>query len=229
MRVAPADLADRLGLSLASELVADQAPLTRETAVRAPAYAVTDDIAALLPQGKLSGQVAVPAQRLGATALLWRLLAGPSSAHLWCAVVGTDDLYPLAATAAGADLDRIAFVNPGAEQLSSAIGALLEGVPVIVASTRGLTPRQLQRTAARARRSGSTVIWREGATPVAGVDARLVPTRCEWIGLRPNTGRRWGAGRLHSCRIQVAATWRGRAGAVRAELWPYGTRPDQPD
>lgn len=223
VRVAPTDLADRLGLSLASELVTDRAPLTREATVRAPGYPVTDDIAALLPQGKLSGQIAVPAHRHGATSLLWRLLAGPSTAQLWCAVVGLERLYPLAATAAGVDLSRVAFIEVrGPEEIGPALGALLEGVPVIVVSARGLTPQQQRRAAARARRSGSAVIWWEGTSPIAGADARLVPTRCEWIGLRRNGERRWGAGRLDSCRIEIAATWRGRAGVIRSELWPYG-------
>lgn len=222
VRVAPIDLADRLGLSLASELVTDRAPLTREAAVRAPVYPVTADVAVLLPQAGLSGQIAISAERHGATSMLWRLLAGPSSTGLWCAVVGLERLYPLAATAAGVDLTRVAFVDAGPEEIGTALGALSEGVPVIVVPTRGLTPVQRRRAAARARRSGSAVIWWEGPSPVPGVDARLVPTRCEWRGLRANDGRRWGAGRLDSCRITVAATWRGRDTPVRSELWPYG-------
>lgn len=176
----------------------------------------------LLPEAGLSGQVAIAAERHGATSLLWRLLAGPSSTGLWCAIVGMGDLYPLAASAAGVDLARVALVSVGPEEVGPALGALSEGVPVIVAPAQALTPVQRRRAAARARRSGSALIWWEGTVPVAGVDARLVPTHCDWRGLRLNAGRRWGSGRLDSCRIAVAATWRGRAAPVRSELWPYG-------
>lgn len=222
VRAAPEELAERLGLKLASELVPDRAVRTSGVVVAAPVHPVTPDLVSLLPAGGLSGQVALP-RRPGATSLLWRLLAGPSTAGIWCAVVGTRGLYPLAATAAGVELGKVALVDvEGPDEVLAALGALCEGVPVVVVSAAGLTPRQVQRAASRARRSGTVLLWREGAVPVGGVDARLDVTACRWIGLRGNTGRRWGAGRIASCAMTVSASWRGQHRARRAEVWPYG-------
>jgi hypothetical protein len=223
VRASPLDLAERYGLVTAGELIPDRVPITRG-AGPVSVLPVTEDLRGLLPAGGLAGQVAIPTARLGATSLMWRLLAGPSTAGLWCAIVGVRRLYPLAATAAGVALDHLALVDvEGPEDRLAALGALCEGVPVVVVSSSGLTPRQVQRAASRARRSGTVLVWREtSAVPVAGVDARLIPESCRWRGLRENTGRRWGAGRLDSCRLSVAATWRDRGRPRRAEVWPYG-------
>lgn len=225
VKVSPVELADQLGLVTAGELIPDRVPITRG-AGPVSVLPVTADLRGLLPAGGLVGQVAIPSAR-GATSLLWRLLAGPSTAGLWCAIVGVRRLYPLAATAAGVTLDHLALIDvEGPEDRLTALGALCEGVPVVVVSSSGLTPRQVQRAASRARRSGTMLVWREtSAVPVAGVDARLVPESCRWIGLRENTDRHWGAGRLEACRLSVAATWRDRGRPRRAEVWPYG-RPD---
>lgn len=222
VQAAPEELAERLGLKLASELIPDRQARTSGVVVAAPTHPVTPDLVPLLPAGGLSGQIALP-QRPGATSLLWRLLAGPSTAGIWCAVVGVDRLYPLAAPAAGVALDRVALVEvQGADEVLGAVGALCEGVPVVVVSAAGLTPKQVQRAASRARRSGTVLLWRETAVPVGGVDARLDVTARRWNGLRPNTDRRWGAGRIASCVMTVSASWRGQHRPRRAELWPYG-------
>lgn len=221
IRATPIELADRLGLSLAAELRPRTVPVLSGATALASRLPVTGDLVGLLPQAGLAGQIAIPLARRGTVSLLWRLLAGPSTAGRWCAIVGNAGLYPLTATAAGADLRRLAFVHAqNAEATLAALGALCEGVPVIVVATGQLTARQMQRAAARARRSGSVIIWLEDAA-VPGVDARLEPLDCRWIGLRPNTGRRWGAGRLTSCRLVVGGTWRG-GGRVRRVVWPYG-------
>lgn len=229
VKVSPVELADRLGLVTAGELIPGRVPITRG-AGPVSVLPVTEDLRALLPDAGLAGQVAIPTGRLGATSLLWRLLAGPSSAGQWCAVVGTRRLYPLAATAAGVALERVALVDvAGPEEVLTALGALCEGVPVVVVSSAGLTPRQVQRAVSRAQRSGTTLIWRETlGVPVSGVDARLVPESCRWLGLRDNSGRRWGAGRLDSCRLSVAATWRDRGRPRRAVVWPYGGEVAEP-
>lgn len=226
VKAAPLDLAEKYGLVTAGELIADRVPITRG-AGPAQVLPVTEDLRGLLPEAGLAGQVAIPSAR-GATSLLWRLLAGPSAAGMWCAIVGVRRLYPLAATAAGVALDHVALVDVvGPEDRLAALGVLCEGVPVVVVSAAGLTARQVQRAAARARRSGTTLVWCEtSAAPVPGVDARLVPEVCQWRGLRPNVGRRWGAGRLDSCWMSVAATWRGDARLHRGEVWPYGDAGD---
>jgi hypothetical protein len=180
---------------------------------------VTPDISALLPYGGLATVTAIMASRRGATSLLWRMLAGPTGSGAWCALVGMPRVYPLAATAAGVDLGRVALVDPGPLVVDAA-GTLAEGVAAVVVPSEGLTPTQTQRLAARARKSGTAIIWWE-TRPVAGADARLEVARARWKGLRPNAGRRWGAGRLDACELEVAAHW--RTGSTRkARIWPYG-------
>lgn len=180
---------------------------------------VTPDIAALLPHGGLATVTAIMASRRGATSLLWRLLAGPTGSGAWCALVGMPRMYPLAATAAGVDLGRVALVDPGPLVVEAA-GTLTEGVAAVVVPSEGLTPTQTRRLAARARKSGTAIIWWE-TRPVAGADARLEVARVRWKGLRPNDGRRRGAGRLAACELEVAAHWR-TGGTRQARIWPYG-------
>jgi hypothetical protein len=180
---------------------------------------VTPDISALLPHGGLATVTAIMASRRGATSLLWRLLAGPTRAGAWCALVGMPRVYPLAATAAGVDLGRVALVDPGPLVVEAA-GTLAEGVAAVVVPSEGLTPTQVRRLAARARKSGTAIIWWE-TRPVVGADARLEVARARWKGLRPNAGRRWGAGRLDACELEVAAHWRS-GGVHEARIWPYG-------
>ncbi|MBO3731985.1 hypothetical protein [Glycomyces niveus] len=185
---------------------------------------VTPDISALLPHGGLATVTAIMASRRGATSLLWRLLAGPTRAGAWCALVGMPRVYPLAATAAGVDLGRVALVDPGPLVVEAA-GTLAEGVAAVVVPSEGLTPTQVRRLAARARKSGTAIIWWE-TRPVVGADARLEVARARWKGLRPNAGRRWGAGRLDACELEVAAHWRS-GGVHEARIWPYGGETEQ--
>jgi hypothetical protein len=180
---------------------------------------VTPDISALLPYGGLATVTAIMASRRGATSLLWRLLAGPTGSGSWCALVGMPRVYPLAATAAGVDLERVALVDPGPLVVEAA-GTLAEGVAVVVVPSEGLTPTQARRLAARARKSGTAIVWWE-TRPVVGADARLEVAHVHWKGLRPNDGRRWGAGRLDACELEVAAYWRS-GGTRQGRIWPYG-------
>ncbi|MFC3493970.1 hypothetical protein [Glycomyces rhizosphaerae] len=216
------DLAAVRGAVVAEPRVAPPAEAApRPDMVQAPRaiLPVTPDISALLPYGGLATVTAITASRRGATSLLWRLLAGPTGAGAWCALVGMPRVYPLAATAAGVDLGRVALVDPGS-LVAEAAGTLAEGVAAVVVPSEGLTPTQTRRLTARARKSGTAIIWWE-TRPVAGADARLEVAHVSWKGLRPNAGRRWGAGRLDACELEVAAYW--RSGSTRkARIWPYG-------
>lgn len=185
---------------------------------------VTPDISALLPHGGLATVTAITATRRGATSLLWRLLAGPTAAGAWCALVGLPRVYPLAATAAGVDLGRVALVDP-AGRVAEAAGTLAEGVAVIVVPSEGLSPAQARRLTARARGTGTSIVWWE-TRPVAGADTRLQVSRARWNGLRENAGRRWGSGRINACELDVASRWRS-GGVRRASIWPYGGMPPE--
>ncbi|GAA2147400.1 hypothetical protein [Glycomyces algeriensis] len=204
--------------SVVSAAVAEPRPEAAPDASRV-ILPVTPDISALLPHGGLATVTAIMASRRGATSLLWRLLAGPTGSGAWCALVGMPRVYPLAATAAGVDLGRVALVDPGPLVVEAA-GTLAEGVAAVVVPSEGLTPTQTRRLAARARKSGTAIIWWE-TRPVSGADARLEVARARWKGLRPNAGRRWGAGRLDACELEVAAHWR-TGGTRNARIWPYG-------
>ncbi|MFG3342381.1 hypothetical protein [Glycomyces sp. NPDC048151] len=220
-RATPAELAESLGMRLGSELRAGALPVVTGIPPRRPVYPVLQALQPLLPSGGLAGQIGVDVNHRGATSLLCSLVAAATTAGLWCAVLDRPRLYPLAAVAAGVRLDRLALVDvPDIESRLDALGILCEGIPVVIASTRGFTPRQLQRASARAARSGTAVIWLE-QQPVPRLDARIAVTACTWTGLRPNLGRLWGAGRLGTCRLRVTSTWRGGQRAI-AELWPYG-------
>jgi hypothetical protein len=219
----PATLAAALGLRPAVELqpAAPAAPLRPSRSI----MPVTPDIAALLPYGGLATATAITASRTGATSLLWRLLAGPTAAGSWCAVVGLPGVYPLAARAAGVDLGRLALVEADGDWIVDAAGALASGVPVLVVPSAAFAPRQVHRLTAKSRRSGTAVVWWE-TRPVVGVDARLDVAGAHWKGLRPNPGRRYGPGRLDSCELDVDARWR-TGGVRRARIRPYDDpRPD---
>lgn len=215
-----AALAAELGLRLAGDLKPAVRPSPPALEPSRHILPVTSDISPLLPYGGLSTMTTITASRLGATSLLWRLLAGPTRAGAWCALAGLPRAYPPAATAAGVDLDRLALVDAAGPRIVDAAGALAGGVAVLVVPTGVFAPKQVRRLAARARRHGTSIVWWE-TRPVVGSDARLHVAQAHWHGLRSNEGRRCGAGRLDSCELDVSARWR-TGGVHRARIWPYG-------
>ncbi|WP_157930547.1 hypothetical protein [Glycomyces xiaoerkulensis] len=222
-RTVPAELAAEYGLRFAGELKAAAEPSAPAPASSRHTLPVTPDLSGLLPYGGLSTVTALPAARTGATSLLWRLLAGPSQAGAWCAVVGLPGLYPLAARSAGVDLDRLALVEADRGQVPDAAGALAAGVPVLVVPSAGFTPKQMRRLAAKSHRSGTAIVWWE-TRAVDAADARLEVAAVHWQGLRAGSGRRYGTGRLTGCELEVAARWRA-GGKHRARIRPYGGVP----
>ncbi|WP_335989947.1 hypothetical protein [Glycomyces sp. MUSA5-2] len=227
VRADAAALAARLGLVRARDLVPAPPATAGGAAIPAPrTLAVTADIAPLLPGAGMAASTAIGAGATGALALLWRLLAGPTTAGLWCAVLGLRGIYPLAAAAAGADLDRLAFVDAAGPRIGDAANALADGLAALVLPSAALTPAQTRRLAGKARRAGCALIWWE-TRHVPGVDARLDVAAARWQGLRANTGRYWGAGELDAVELEVRAAWRSGRGALE-RLWPYGGAPQAP-
>lgn len=215
------DLADRLGMRLASQLAPEAAPIAAGIPPERATLPVADDLASLLPGGVLAGSVGLAFDRIGATSLLFRLLAGPTSAGRWCAIAGLDRLWPLAAQTAGVNLKRLALIEVDGPDLIDAIGALAAGIPVVAAPSTTIPARVARRLEARARRSGTALVWLETARPVTGVDARLEIADATWHGLRPNCDRLWGPGRLSAIELDVTSTWRGGT-RRQATVWPYG-------
>lgn len=93
---------------------------------RVPTHPV---IASLLPEGSLyAGSVY---QVHDSMSLLQAMLAGPSLAGGWCAVVGMPNFGIEAAAAAGIDLDRLLLVPHPGERWWPALSTLVETVPAI--------------------------------------------------------------------------------------------------
>jgi hypothetical protein len=166
---------------------------------------VLPPLAPLLPAGLRRGTtVAV----IGSTSLLLALLAGPSTAGSWCAVVGLPTLGVLAAAEAGVALDRFVLVPaPGADWVAAS-SALLDGMDLVaVAPPARVTPGDARRLAARARYRGAILVP-FGEWP--GADLRLSLGAQRWEGLSD------GAGRIVGRTTEVRAEGRGAAARGRA-------------
>jgi hypothetical protein len=168
----------------------------------------------LLPHGALrrGSTVAVA----GSTSLLLAVLAGPSLAGSWCAVVGMPAFGLVAAAAAGVAVERLALVPAPGREWPSVTAALLDAVDlVVVAPGARVRAGDARRLAARARQRGSVLV--PFGTPAGGwegADLRLSVDGAEWSGL----GDGWG--HLHARRALVRCDGRGSAGRPRrARLW----------
>jgi len=165
--------------------------------------------------GTALGGTATDGRALGATSLLFALLAEASAAGSWCAVVGMPRLGLVAAAEAGMVTDRLALVpSPGPDWVDT-VGALLDGLDIVaVATPGGVAPRLAGRIAARARQRGAVLVA-VGAWP--GADVTLEVVRGAWHGLGQ------GVGRLRRREVEVVASGRGAAARPRrAHLWLPG-------
>src|SRR6185503_12362828 len=119
--------------------------------------------------------------------VLLALLAAASRAGSWCTVVGVPAFSAVAAGEAGIALDRLALVpNPGPDW-PGVVGALLDGVDIVVVAVPGpVAPALSGRLAARARQRGSVLVS-YGQWP--GADTTLSVIRGRWHGLGAGRGR----------------------------------------
>lgn len=145
----------------------------------------------------------------GAT-LAMALMAGPSRAGSWCAVVGVDDFGAEAAVELGIELGRTALVPDPGEQWLEVTAAMLDVASVVVVRPpTKVSASVAEKLAARARkRSSALVAW--GQWPRA--ELRLSLREPRWAGLGQ------GHGHLRSRRI-VVESQRGSAPPRRAALW----------
>jgi len=158
-------------------------------------------IAALLPGGAMrAGAV----YSLGPSAALTiAMLAEPSRAGLWTAVVGMPDFGVEAAHEAGVRLDRLVLVPRPGEHWISAVGVLAEVMGVIaVRAPRGASPGALDRLGARLRQHGCALIVTGSSMPG---DVRLTVDASRWRGI----------GRGHGLLAERELTIRASAGAGR--------------
>lgn len=191
-----ARLAALPGVSTASR-VAAQAERARVTGRVLP---VAPALAELLPAAGLRRGSTVAVH--GASSLLLALLAAPTTAGSWAAVVGMPSLGLAAAAEYGVDLSRLALVpRPGAE-LPGVVAALLDGVDVVAVHSETVQAAVARRLSARARHRGA-VLLAAGAWP--GADVELSCRVSAWVG--PESGY----GHLRERRVEVRAHGRGSA------------------
>lgn len=166
-------------------------------------------IAPLLPGG---GMRAGAVYAVGPSAALTAaLLAEPSRAGLWAAVVGIPEFGVEAAVEAGVRLDRLVLVPRPGEQWVAAVGVLAEVMGVIVVRVpRGVAAGAVDRLGARLRRHGCTLLATGPSAAVLGGEALVAVEASRWHGI----GR--GHGVLAERELEVRATSAG--GASRTGL-----------
>ncbi|HVF32411.1 MAG TPA: hypothetical protein VM933_05165 [Acidimicrobiales bacterium] len=152
----------------------------------------------------------------GSMALALALLAGPSQAGSWVAVVGVPELGGVAAAELGVDLGRCALVPDPGPTWPTVVAALLDAIDVVAVGTGPggggggvgrVRPADARRLAARARERGSVLVV-VGAWP-EGPDIRLSVPEVEWTGLEA------GHGALRTRRLSVVGSGRGAAARER--------------
>lgn len=194
--------------------VADRArPVALAREQRLP---VLDPLAPLLPEGGLRRGAVVGVEGAGATSLLLSLLAGPSTAGSWVALVGLPQVGLAAAAELGVVLDQVAVVaDPPASGWAATVAALIDAFDVVALTPGAVRPQQARRLAARARERGAVLALVRGRHRWGeGPDVRLAVVDHEWQGLER------GHGHLRARRLTVAATGRRDAARPRrASLW----------
>ena len=178
---------------------------------------VLPTLSGLLPGGGLrrGSTVAVA----GGTSLALALLAGPSAAGSWAAVVGVPALGLVAAAEAGVAVDRLGLVPAPGTEWPAVVAALLDALDVVVVRVpdRAVRAADARRLAARARERGTVVVL-AGRPAVAawpeGPDLQLTLGDPGWEGLGP------GHGHLQRRRVHLEVSGRREAARPRAaDLW----------
>lgn len=148
----------------------------------------------------------------GSTALLMAMLAGPSAAGSWVAVVGMPDFGAEAAARFGIDLDRLVLVPHPGDHWLTVTAAVADVVTVVVVRAAGrISPGVLSRLEARLRERGAVLIV-QGAWPHC--DAALSVSASAWGGLGI------GHGHLAARQVTVTSLAKNAAGRPRsARLW----------
>lgn len=197
-------------------------PVTLTDEQRLPAAPALE---AVLPGGGMRRGSVVALVGPGSTSLLWSLLAPPTEAGSWAALVGLPAAGLLAAAEAGVALDRLAVVAPPGPAWATVLGALLDGFDLVVAAPdRKVRPADARRLTARARERGTVVVLVGSGAAAAwpeGADLRLALTAPGWEGLGH------GHGHLQRRRVHLEVTGRREAARPRAtDLWlPAETTP----
>ncbi|WP_152360705.1 hypothetical protein [Microlunatus speluncae] len=187
----------------------------QERVLRMQGSAATRALPVVAPLAPLFTPRTGGAYAVDSPSLAMTLLAAPSQAGEWVAVIGAADFGLAAAAGFGVDLSRtIAVPEPG-ERWPDVVAALTEIVSVIMVRPGRVTEHQAARLRTRLRQRDAMLIsW--GDWPRC--DARLSIESSCWDGL----GR--GHGRITGRRAVVSVRRSGRPSG-RLSLWLPG--PDQ--
>ncbi len=162
---------------------------------------VPSALVSLFPAGGLRRGAALAVA--GSTSLLASLLAAASADGSWCAVVGMPELGAVAAVEAGVVLERLALVPDPGPDLADVVGALVDGVDVVVVGVPGqLAPVDVRRLAGRIRQRGAVLI---GVGSWPGAELRLSVLQTRWQGVGE------GHGYLRAREVTVQSEGRGSA------------------
>ncbi len=165
----------------------------------------------VVPGGLLRGATYEVAASLS---LSTALLAGPSAAGGWCAVVGVPELGAEAAAALGVALERTILVPSPGEHWPHVVGALADVTDaILLRPPLAVRDGEAQRVAARLRQHRTTLVVladRPGVWPRP--QGRLEVSESSWTGVGE------GHGHLQRRRVTVSATGRGGR-PHRTPLW----------
>jgi hypothetical protein len=171
----------------------------------------------LLPSGALERGTTVGVTGDAATSLALALIAGPSAAGSWAAVVGVPTLGLAAAAELGVALERLVLVRePEPSSWGTVVAALVGAFDVVMlASTNRVRTTDARRLAARARERGSVLVQLGGvARSGLECDVRLTIGEVRWRGLAR------GHGNVRARRVIVETSGRRRAARPRrVDLW----------
>jgi len=196
--------------STSDELARLRAQLDRVERKRAeaPVLPTAPVIADLLPERglRVGGTYAVPES----TSLLLALLAEPSQAGKWCAIIGIPWFGAEAAAGFGIDLERVVLVPEPGDRWLAVAAAVSEVVPLVVLRPGGrVRDADAARLSARLRDRGGVLLV-QGMWPDA--QAVLTADDPEWSGLDE------GAGVLESRTVTITATSRRAPSPKRARV-----------
>ena len=164
---------------------------------------------------------------LDSPSLAMALMAGPSQAGEWCAVVGAPDFGFEAAAGFGMDLERTIVVpDPGEHWLSVTAGLVDVASLVLVRPPRPVSPSQAERLRSRLRQQDAALLVL-GSWP--RVQTRLSVAASSWVGLGG------GHGRLKARQVQIGVS--SATGEQTFSAWLPGPvrpfellcRPDRPN
>lgn len=166
-------------------------------------------IAELLPGGALQQGAAYSVE--GSAMLVMTLLAAPSAAGMWCAVVGVPEFGIEAAQRLGVDLDRLVLVPHPGEQWLAVTAAVADIMGIVVTRPpKRAADSTVARLSARLRQRGTTMLVL-GTWPHS--EAMLSLSASEWQGIGV------GHGRLRARQATVTVTDRMTGRPRSARLW----------